>query len=269
MAATQRPELEFLDESALAELGGTLDHERKHRCTECNTANRHSGEYTREGWCPVTQRFTVRSKPATRFRTYFEQADTEQIGEQFHAAVKCLDAGRCAELLKSRPELLLMTFELGRCSWSAWHEVANLFSPEDTNDSPAAKVLEVFLKVRVERTPALDLNHKQLRKSDSRSSPLHQAAYRGSRVAMTLLCTAGADMFSVTGSGWMPIHTACLHHAPAKTVLDTFLPWLEAEMQRLLGPGKHLSLATPPRGFKESVCTVPDRPPWAVLALPE
>lgn len=252
----QQPELEFLDLSAAE---GLPFCEKKHRCTECQALNRHAGEsHTREGWCPSTQSFAARSKPATRLRSYFEAADTDEIGQQFCRAIRGCDVDSVAKLLKGRPELLLLRIETKRHSWSVWHEVVNLFSPSDGHDSPAAELLGTLLQVRNLRAPGLDLNHKQFRKSDSKGTPLHHAAYRGSMLAMERLLNAGADVFAETRSEWLPIHTVCLKHAPARATLDTLLPWLEDKMQGK----KHL--ATYPDGFSEKHCTIPNRPAWTV-----
>ena len=65
-------------------------------------------------------------------------------------------------------------------------------------------------------------------------SPLHLAAWQGSRPAVEMLLIAGADLLRAAPSGLLPVHCACDRRAPAypRNGADgTFVPWLLEKMR--------------------------------------
>ena len=96
----------------------------------------------------------------------------------------------------------------------------------------------------------IDLTHTLPKKSDSFSTALHEAAYRGNPITMKKLISDGADLFAKTRSGWLPIHSALLPKAPAYDDEQSNATWLLAQMKEMCKQPKDLSiLITVPAGF--------------------
>ena len=217
------------------------------------------------GWCPERQEFSVRSassdkrgaglrlrlldqhvltvdsEGAVRFDpaacTHHEPAQQQQLESEMREAVYFVEdvrAGRPREVasrLRARPELVLVPVlrqcppldRLGRQPGAASWSILTEAIAQDSED--CVVVLEVLLALC--HALRIDINRMPV-KSDSRTTALHRAADLGDRRATEVLIAAGADMFSSSRRGWLPMHVALRKEASEEAKVTVV--WLLEKM---------------------------------------
>ena len=154
--------------------------------------------------------------------------------------------------IKPRPELLLMLVD-GRplnaldgrrmWKWSVFSEAVRVMpSDADGAISPALLTLNELLKLAGETY--LELEHDQMRKSDSETTAMHEAVDKGNVQAIAALFhyvntlvqrrphlvskyDGKLGLWAESRSGWLPIHNACIRgHAAYSMGIANYIPGL-------------------------------------------
>ena len=133
--------------------------------------------------------------------------------------------------------LVLLTVKHEWGTWSVLHEAVSRVAPNAGADSPALLVL----KLLTEKCKAWNVEIDRLeRESDTRGTPLHLAAFGGSRNAVKFLVDVGAGVWT-TARGKYPLDCAHPHDKDAADSADV-AQYLAEEMRRKQPTAAHQSV---------------------------
>ena len=124
---------------------------------------------------------------------------------------------RCPDLL--RTAVSCGTADEGKKMWSVVHEAVRCCpsAADGMSGTALAKRVEAasldVLSALLEACKAQGLELQHLIGANDNlmaaETPLHQAAWSGSKAACQMLIDAGGDIFGTSPGGWLPIHYAC------------------------------------------------------------
>jgi len=257
-----------------------LKQEQSNPCHMCGAKDRYTppSGHTGDGWCPMKQAFSMRSSKSRnkekkgcgeKLRDLNQQPSAiheDEHAKAFIDAVGALDVNALQLALASkyvgrklvkepRPELLLMQVPVRKLSvstgkpawtWTVVSEVAsNVPAAPGPHDALELRTLDCLLGKAQDLH--LELDHPQMCKSDTMTTCMHEAVYRGNapaikklagyaswlvqeRPQLVLTYQGKLSLWAESRSGWLPFHNACIRRSPAYERRDSFLPWLMSMM---------------------------------------
>ena len=269
-----------------AELAPSAKKQKTRACNPCSQCKiQHYPDvpgHTKFGWCPTMHSFTLRSNDdKTQSK---EQGEKTSCGKRLRdlmldltyrgdeGAMNFLQNVRCSQHvavrnqlvgsggMQARSELMLLPVAtttlhapLGSPQWK-WSVLSEATRRMPAGDAPPECSATQTLKVLLEQASKmlLELDHRELmRKSDSMATCMHEAVWRGSRTAVSMLLKhtlhimaakpevilkydGQLGLWATTRSGYLPFHNAFNRNAPAYFELATLLPWLLEQMDMQL-----------------------------------